>query len=93
MTNPNKDQLKRVRQFDYNGYMLVFKESSSESIKFKFDEIANMTFQDFYTNSLMDKISSKKKETIYCLKVMDMIIRPEEKLSKAEMYFKNSESN
>lgn len=92
MRNPNNDQMKRVRQYEYNSFISVFREDSTEGIRFKFDDIANMIFQDFYTNSLMDKASSKKKGAKYCLKIMDMLIRPEEKISKAEVYFKNAES-
>ena len=85
--------MKRVRQYQYNSYLLVFKEESTEGIKFKLDDTAILTFQNFNTNSLMDKNSTKKKGTKNCLKIMDMIIRPEEKINKAEAYFKNAESN
>lgn len=47
-----------------------------------------MTFEDFYTSRLELADSKNKREAIYCLKVMDIIIRPMQRMNAIENLLK-----
>ena len=56
---------------------MIYKEEEKQPIKLKYNDICNHTFKDLYKQKLEMKGAEKKKDAIYCLKVMDMIVKPE----------------
>ena len=88
LANPAR-QLKKVSTKDYNSFLRIFKEGEKDPVTFKYRDIGDLTFEQLYTSKLQQKESKMKKNAIYMLKIMDVIIKPKEKLSKAEHYFKN----
>jgi hypothetical protein len=41
----------------------------------------------------MLKESQNRRDMVYCLKIMDRILPPQEKINSAEVYFKNADSS
>lgn len=50
-------------------------------IRVNYDDISHLTFQDFYKSKLEKADSKNKRDAIYCLKVMDIIIRPNQRMN------------
>lgn len=73
--------------------MVIYKENETEPIRVKYDDIANMTVSDLYRKCLQLKESERKKDAVYCLKIMDRILRPTERINSAEIYFQNNDAN
>lgn len=92
LSNPKKQQLKRVNAPKYNSWMVIYKENETEPIRVKYDDVANLTVGDLYRTHLMLKESQSRRDMVYCLKIMDRILTPQEKINSAEIYFKNSDS-
>jgi hypothetical protein len=93
LSNPKKETLTRINAPKYNSWIVIYKENESEPIKLKYDDIANLTVSEIYHKSLELKESKKRRDTVFCLKIMDRILKPEEKLNSAEIYFKNNNTS
>lgn len=66
----------------------MFKEGEKEPKKYTYTDISEMTFGEFYKNFELElKESKKKRDVIYGLQIMNIIIKNEDKLSLAEAYF------
>ena len=50
-----------------------------------------MTFQDFYKSRLEKADSKNKRDAVYCLKVMDIIIKPNQKMNVIENLLKGKD--
>lgn len=87
LTNPNL-KLRRVSTKDYKSFLIVFKEGEKEPKKYTYTDISEMTFGEFYKNFELElKESKKKRDVIYGLQIMNIIIKNEDKLSLADAYF------
>jgi hypothetical protein len=73
--------------------MVIYKENETEPIKVKYDDISNLTIADLYRSKLQLKESEKRRDAVFCIKIMDNINRPQEKVNSAEVYFKNKDNN
>jgi hypothetical protein len=82
-------KLKKVSNKEYNSHLKIFKEGESDPQKFSYAEIAEYTFRELYKSKLELEESKFKAEAQYGLLIMDMVIKPDEKISKADKYFKN----
>ena len=83
-------QLKRISHKDYNSFLIIFKEGETDPHKFQYSEIAEMTFAELYKSSLELDESKAKRDVVFGLKIMDRIIKPEDKISVADAYFSNA---
>ena len=83
-------QLKRISHKDYNSFLIIFKEGETDPHKFQYSEIADMTFAELYKSSLELEESKAKRDVVFGLKIMDRIIKPEDKISVVDAYFSNA---
>ena len=70
-------KLKKINIKNYNSYLLIYKEGEVDPLRIKYDEISDMLFRDLYKEHLEIHLSKMKRDAIYCLLIMDMIIKPE----------------
>jgi len=83
-------QLKRISHKDYNSFLIIYKEGETDPHKFQYSDIADMTFAQLYKSSLELEGSKAKRDVVFGLKIMDRIIKPEDKISVADAYFSNA---
>lgn len=84
LKNPNKLVLKRAVLEKHDCEIIVYKENEAEPIRVSYDEISHLTFQDFYKSRLEKADSKNKRDAIYCLKVVDIVIKPNQRMNIIE---------
>lgn len=84
LKNPSKLVLKRAVLEKHDCEIIIYKENEAEPIRVSYDEISHLTFQDFYKSRLEKADSKNKRDAIYCLKVLDIIVRPNQRVNAIE---------